>query len=313
MSEGLQVKTAGPLSTVQDAGRFGWQRFGVSVSGAFDSTYLAVANRLVGNAPGDVAIEMTLRGDSYVVTAKSCRIALAGDFALSIDGEPAAAWRSHRLVQGQALKLGGAKRDLRGYLAVAGGFALAPTLGSLATHVRTGIGGFNGRALKSGDVLPLLRESAEARREAALDVGLLPERSGPIRVVLGPQDDHFTAAGIATFLDSAYAVTGESDRVGYRLSGAKIEHRSGYNIISDGIPTGAVQVPGSGEPIVLMIDRQTTGGYPKIATVITPDVARLAQVRPGEQLRFRAVSLEQARSILAEHRQCLARLEPSLL
>jgi biotin-dependent carboxylase-like uncharacterized protein len=313
VSEGLQVKTAGPLSTLQDAGRFGWQRFGVSVSGAFDSTYLALANRLVGNAPTDAAIEMTLRGDSYVVTAESCRVAVAGDFALGIDGEPAAVWQSHRLVRGQVMKVGGAKRDLRGYLAVEGGFALAPTLGSLSTHVRTGVGGFNGRALKSGDVLPLLQPRAETRREAALDSDLLPERAGAVRVVLGPQDDHFTPAGIATFFANSYEVTRESDRIGYRLSGPKIEHARGYNIISDGIPTGAVQVPGSGEPIVLMIDRQTTGGYPKIATVITPDVARLAQVRPGDQLRFQAVSLEQARGILAEHRRHLAALQPSLL
>jgi len=233
------------------------------------------------------------------------RLAVAGDATVTIGDAPAAAWRSHTLHRGQVLRVRVLKRDTRGYVAVAGGIALPPVLGSVATHVRTGLGGIEGRKLKVGDRLPLAQATAEGS-DRAFDPALLPPRDGTLRVLLGPQDDCFTAAGIATFLSAEYTITREADRMGYRLDGPAIEHAKGYNIVSDGIPLGAVQVPGAGQPIVMLVDRQTTGGYPKIATVIAPDVAALAQLRPGAKVRFRAVTMAEA---LAARRELLAWLD----
>jgi 5-oxoprolinase (ATP-hydrolysing) subunit C len=303
MSAALRVVGAGPMSSVQDAGRVGWQRYGVAPAGAFDPLYLAVANALVGNPPAMAGVEFTLMGDTYVVEAESACLAVAGDAAVSIDEQPAEAWRSYRLARGQKLRVRALKQDARGYLTIAGGLALAPVLGSVATHVRTGLGGVEGRKLKAGDVLPLAQSAAPPGPERRFDPVLLPPRSTTLRVLLGPQDDYFSPGGIETFASSEYTVTREADRMGYRLEGPPIAHAKGYNIVSDGIPLGAVQVPGSGQPIVMMVDRQTTGGYPKIACVIAPDVAALAQVKPGHKLRFRAIGAPEA---LAARREMAA-------
>jgi 5-oxoprolinase (ATP-hydrolysing) subunit C len=312
VSAALRVAAAGPLSTVQDRGRIGWQRYGVSPAGAFDWLYLAVANALVGNPPAAPGIEFTLMGDAYVVEAESARLAVAGDAAVSIDDQPAEPWRSYRLARGQKLRVRALKQDARGYVAVAGGVALAPVLGSIATHVRTGLGGVEGRKLKAGDLLPLAVEAAPPGPERRFDPALLPARSSTLRVLLGPQDDYFTAEGIETFLSAEYTVTREADRMGYRLEGPAIAHAKGYNIVSDGIPLGAVQVPGSGQPIVMMVDRQTTGGYPKIACVIAPDVAALAQVKPGHKLRFRAIDANEALAARREMADWIAALTQRL-
>ncbi len=299
MTAGLKVLSAGPLSMIQDGGRHGYQRYGVSVAGAFDPLRLAAANALVGNAAAEGGIELTMTGDTYEVAADSVRIALAGDFAVTIDGEPAAPWRSHTLGRGQVLKVGAAREGLRGYVAVAGGFDLVPQLGSVATHVRNRLGGLDGGKLKAGDLLPLRLAAAPAAADRALDPALLPRRNLTLRVVPGPQDGHFSPDQIATFLGGAWTIGRESDRMGCRLEGPVIGHAKGFNIISDGIPLGAVQVPGSGQPIILLPDRQTAGGYPKIACVIRPDIAVLAQARPGDVVRFQAVTAEAA---LAAHR-----------
>ena len=294
---GLRVTQPGPYSTVQDAGRFGSQRFGISPAGAADPVLLAIANALVGNPAGAAAIESTLMGDAYEVAAESARIAVAGDVALKIDGEAAAPWRSHRLACGQKLRIGACRNGLRFYVAVQGGIAIAPVLGSRSTHVRTGIGGIEGRRLKAGDMLPLAQDAVAMRDEVRFDPANLPAPPERLRVVLGPQDDYFTADGVATFLASDYTVARDADRMGCRLEGPAIRHAKGHNIISDGIPLGGIQVPGNGQPIVLMRDRQTTGGYPKIACMIGPDVAQLAQKRPGEIVRFTAVSPAEAQAI----------------
>jgi biotin-dependent carboxylase-like uncharacterized protein len=302
MSAALRIAAAGPYSTLQDRGRFGYQRFGVSPAGAFDPLRLAAANALVGNPPDQAAIEITMLGDTYEIAADGARLALAGDFALQIDGAPAEPWRSFRLSRGQRFKIGMAKRGLRGYVAVEGGFAVAPTLGSLSTHVRTGIGGLGGAKLKAGDILPLARADASARAEAILDPALWSTPRRELRVVLGPQDDCFAAEAQATLFSSEYEVTRDADRMGYRLDGPKIAHAKGFDIVSDGMPLGAVQIPGTGTPILLLVDRQSAGGYPKIATVISPDIALLAQTRPGDKLRFRAVDAREARAAALDFR-----------
>jgi 5-oxoprolinase (ATP-hydrolysing) subunit C len=305
MNAVLEVVAAGPGSTLQDHGRFGYQRFGVSTAGAADPLLLAAANALVGNAAFEGAVEFTLVGDTYAVAAESCRMAVAGDAAVTIDDRPALAWTSHRLARGQRVRVGALASGARGYLAVAGGFQAEPVLGSVSTHLRSGLGGFTGGRLGSGDRLPLKLPEAPPEPERTLDPRRLPERSNILRVVLGPQQSHFTEAGLASFLSGEFTVTAEADRMGYRLDGPTIEHARGFNIISDGIPLGAIQVPGTGKPIVLLADRQTTGGYPKIACVVAPDVAALAQLRPGARLRFRAISVEEG---TAAHRAFAERI-----
>jgi biotin-dependent carboxylase-like uncharacterized protein len=296
----LLVKSCGPMTSIQDAGRIGWQRFGVSSSGAMDRLALAAANALVGNAPGAAGIEFMLMGGSFAAEGGSVRIAVAGaPCAVTADGKPLAPMTSLTLHASETLTVGPAQSCVYAYLAVAGGLALTPQLGSLSLQPRAGIGGLGGRALQPGDHLPLVLAEAPAVPELALDSVPLDPRSS-VRVVLGPQDDYFSLEGIETFLASHYTVSREADRMGYRLTGARIAHARGFNIVSDGIVAGSIQVPGSGEPIVMMADRQTTGGYPKLATVVSADLRLVAQRRSGETIRFQKVTIEEAQRVARE-------------
>jgi biotin-dependent carboxylase-like uncharacterized protein len=308
----LEVIDPGPQATLQDAGRYGYQRFGVTPAGAIDAVSHRAANALVGNPPTAGVIEFAMVGGEYLCAAESARVAVTGgSFGVSLDGRPQGAWRTITLARGQRLRIGRAENAARGYLAVAGGFQVEPVLGSVSTHARSGIGGHaggveGGRALASGDRLRLAQARAPDGPDRAIDPQeILARRRLPVRVVLGPQDDHFTPEGIATLLSGSYTVTQEADRMGYRLAGPEIAHRAGYNIISDGVAIGSVQVPGSRQPIVLLADRQSTGGYPKIATVIGPDLPTLAQLPPGATIRFEAVDLDQAHAAAVDHRRFL--------
>ena len=301
----LLVEDCGPMTSLQDSGRVGWQRFGVSNSGAMDRLALGAANALVANPPGMAGIEFVLLGGSFTVEGGTARVALAGaPFALTLDGERVPSHASLTLRPGQRLSVAPAPAGVYAVLAVAGGFDLPEALGSRSLHPRAALGGLDGRPLRSGDRLPLA--VAEAPIGPELEMAPLPlEPDALIRVVLGPQADHFSDDAVAAFLSATYRVTQEADRMGYRLTGLKIPHARGFNIVSDGIATGSVQVPGSGEPIVLMADRQTTGGYPKIATAITADHRVLAQRRPGDPVRFAAVDVRAAQA-LARERATLA-------
>jgi 5-oxoprolinase (ATP-hydrolysing) subunit C len=304
----LLVKTCGPMTSLQDFGRVGWQRHGVGRSGAMDRLALAAANTLAGNPPVAAAVEFMLLGGTFTLEGGSARVAVAGaSAAVSLDGGPVRPMTSVTMRPGQTLVVGVAQAGVYAYLAVAGGFALPPQLGSLSLHARARIGGFAGRPLQEGDRLPLGVAQAPAGDELELDA--LPlDLDAPIRVVLGPQDDYFTADGIETFLSETYRVSPQADRMGYRLAGPLIAHAQGYNIVSDGIVAGSVQVPGAGEPIVMMADCQTTGGYPKIATVISADLRIMAQRRPGSPVRFQAISVEEAQRLARERAQRLAGL-----
>ncbi|NNM73658.1 biotin-dependent carboxyltransferase family protein [Enterovirga aerilata] len=303
----LIVRSCGPMTSLQDAGRVGWRRFGVSSSGAMDRLALAHANVLVGNGPGAAGIEMTLMGGLYEAADEMVRLAVAGaPAAVSAAGRPVAPGTSVTLKPGETLSVGPAQAGVFMYLAVAGGLAVPPELDSLSLHPRAGIGGLHGRPLRAGDELPL-RDIAPAGPELALDPVLL-DPDAPIRVVLGPQADYFGEEAVAAFLDTSYVVSPEADRMGYRLAGPPIAHLHGFNIVSDGIVAGSVQVPGSGVPIVMMVDHQTTGGYPKIATVITPDLRILAQRRPGAPVRFRAIPIEEAQELARAYADCIANL-----
>jgi 5-oxoprolinase (ATP-hydrolysing) subunit C len=288
----LVVKACGPMTTLQDRGRIGYQRFGVSPSGAMDPRALAMANALVGNPPETAAIEFMNLGGAFTSTS-DLHLALAGaGAAWSLDGAPLPPQSSVLLHEGETLEVGNARSGTFAYLAVAGGFALEPRLGSLSLHLRSRLGGLDGAPLKAGDRLPC-RAAAQSGEPMQLALEA-HEEGGPIRVMLGPQDDYFTPAAIRTFLESEFTISPQADRMGFQLTGPQLAHAKGFNIVSDGIVDGHVQVPGSGQPIVLMRDRQTTGGYPKIATIISADLPRFAQLRPGSAVTFRAVERDEA-------------------
>lgn len=305
----FEVLDPGMLTTVQDRGRYGYQRYGVPVSGAMDSFALRAANRLVANPDTAAALEMTLLGPRLRVLAATT-IALAGaDLGAVIDGQPLPLWESVSVHEGAALWFQGPRDGIRGYLAVAGGIDVPIILGSRSTYLRSRLGGLEGRALVSGDVLEGVQTAAPGgHRTFPADQRPAYGHDHPLRVVLGPQDDRFTSEGLLTFFCSTYQVTPQSDRMGCRLTGPPIEHRAGPDIVSDGSPLGAVQVAGDGMPIVLMADRGTAGGYTKIATVISADVARLAQATPGDRVHFQPVTVEEAHEILRERERMLETL-----
>lgn len=302
MSGNLHIIQPGLRTTIQDLGRIGAQRLGIPVSGALDPIALRAANIVVGNAQSTAGLEMAALGPTLEVEAESIRVAVAGGSAvMSIvcrDGSSREVQQleSTRLVQGDKLRIGAIIGSAVAYLAIEGGFSLTPFLGSFSTYVRGGFGGFHGRALIAGDRLPLAVASVRARTEQRLANTPALQPSASLRVVLGPQADYFTPDAIAAFLGSPYVVTREADRMGLRLEGPRLAHSKGYNIISDGIAPGSVQVPGSGQPIVLLADRQTTGGYPKIATVISADLADLGRLLPGTAVRFKAITVAEAQT-----------------
>lgn len=313
MSAALRVLVPGPLTTLQDGGRQGWLRFGLPPSGAMDKVALATANALVGNPADTGALEITMGPAAFRVEAGSTRIAFAGGEAnLTIDGKPALLDRSHSLAAGAELRLSLLRRGLRLYLAVRGGFLAAPVFGSTATNLRAGIGGFAGRAIAAGDELPI-RGGAIAEPELRLPFGLAPPSHPRLRVVPGPQTEYFTADALATLLSAEYAITPQADRMGYRLAGPRLAHAKGFNSISDAVAPGCIQVPGEGQPIIMMADRQTTGGYPKLATIISADLPALAQRRPGDKLRFEEIGLDAAREARRLLRDWLSQLPGRLL
>jgi biotin-dependent carboxylase-like uncharacterized protein len=307
----LLVKACGPRTSLQDRGRAGFQRFGVSLSGGMDTWALCSANLLVGNAAGAAAIEFMLLGGSFVLDEGERWISVTGaPCSASLDREPVRPSTAVRMRAGQSLTIGPMQKGVYAYLAVEGSFDVPPQLGSRSLHQRARLGGFHQRALLEGDELPL---GSSVPAVAPRNLPPVPlESTQPVRVVLGPQDDFFTAAGIETLLSGTFTVTQEADRMGYRLAGPRIEHASDYNIVSDGIVSGSVQVPGSGEPIVMMADRQTTGGYPKIATVISADLRVFAQRRPGDRVRFAAVTITQAQDLARVRARLMAALPAAM-
>ena len=290
----LEVLQCGPATSIQDSGRRGWARFGISSSGAADPRALAAANALAGNVAGTEAIEFVLVGGSFEVRGGVARMALAGArMPIRIDGQRVPDHTSFLLEPGQRLDIGAAKDGVYSILAVHGGLDIAPWLGSKSLHRRARIGGLDGRPLSSGSQIPLVLDSPVCTDQFAMKP-LTLAADEPLRVVLGPQQSFVTETGLATFLESSFAISSEVDRMACRLSGPAIELARGFNIVSDGIVAGSVQIPGSGKPIVMLADRQTVGGYPKVATIVTADQRFLAQSRPGQQVRFRAVTIEEA-------------------
>lgn len=295
--ETIKILDAGLLTTVQDLGRYGFQRYGVSASGVMDEYSAKIANKLVGNKVGEAVLETTLKGVQIEFLQSTAVAITGGNCDVTLNGTKIELWQSYLVNRGDILKMGICRSGLRNYLAFAGGIDVPIIMNSKSTNLKAKVGGFNGRKLMTGDVLSVGVGSLEA--PLTLNKHYIPTYSKDIKVgvILGQQDDYFTEAGIKTFLNETYTVTQESDRMGIRLSsisGAIIEHKNGADIISDGITFGAIQVPGSGQPIVMMADRQTTGGYTKIGNVISSDLAKLAQATPGTKVKFVEYTLEQA-------------------
>ena len=291
----LGIVTPGGAATLQDFGRPGYGRYGVPEAGAMDRLALRLANCIVGNAETEACIEFAMVGGTYAAPESGCRIALAGDFVATVGGVAIDPYNAVDLAPRERLTVGSARSGVYGYLAVAGGVDVEPVLGSRSVHVRSGLGG---GALMPGTSLPLRRAAPSPGALLALDRALWPVAEGPVRVVWGPQDDLFTERGKADFLRGPYRAGLRSDRMGYRLEGPPVEHAGDFNIVSDGIVLGSIQVPGNRQPIVLLADRQSTGGYPKIATIVAPDIRRLVQRGLLAPLRFEAVSLDEADAIL---------------
>ena len=310
----LEIAEPGIFTTVQDRGRYGYQRYGVPVSGAMDEFALRAANLLVGNDQGASGLEITVLGPEIRFLAAT-RIAITGgDLSPQLNGEPLPRWITSEVPEGAVLSFHGMQDGMRAYLAIRGGVDVPLVMGSRSTYVRGAIGGLEGRALRKGDVLSALPSEKmtgdERRLHDSYDVPVYGEHH-EVRVVLGPQDSSFGQEAIDTLLASTYVVSLDSDRMGYRMEGPAIQHQAGPDIVSDGSPLGAVQVPGDGVPTILMADRGTTGGYAKIATVIGADIGNLAQSVPGQTATFNAVSVDEAHAALREREATLSAIKGS--
>ncbi|MGE4277569.1 MAG: biotin-dependent carboxyltransferase family protein [Lawsonibacter sp.] len=303
---GLQVISPGPLTSVQDEGRFGHQRIGMSPAGAMDLHSMRLANLLVDNCLGEAVLEMTFLGAKLQFTQDNVFALTGADMGATLDGVPVPLGQAWPAKAGSVLQLGSARTGCRGYLAIAGGLDVPLLYGSKSTLLRSSLGGFQGRKLAAGDLIPFAAPRSTLPNLAIRRLPPQPpiSRSVTVRVILGPQEDRFTKEGLDTFFNSTFSVSEKSDRMGYRLTGPKVEHSTDANIISDGIPLGAVQIPGSGEPIIMMSEHQGSGGYTKIANVISVDIPLVAQCPPGASIRFQAVTVEQAQALyLAQQAQ----------
>ncbi|OWZ82849.1 biotin-dependent carboxyltransferase family protein [Natranaerobius trueperi] len=312
MIDTIKVIHPGMFTTVQDLGRYGYQAYGMPVAGAVDSYALRVGNALLNNPDNTAGLEMTIMGPKLEFL-KDTMIAITGaDLGAKLNGVFCPSWEAIYVKAGDVLTFSGLRTGCRGYLTVAGGILVPEIMESKSTYTRAAIGGFEGRSLQKEDFLKTKKLEVLPTERNGLQVPktLIPSYDSKIslRVVSGPQEDHFTEAGIETLLSSEYNVTNEADRMGYRLEGPKIEHQDGADIISDGIPIGAVQVPGHGFPIVMLNDRQTTGGYTKIATVISTDLKRIGQGKPGDKVTFESITQEEATGILKEEETAIKRI-----
>lgn len=313
----LEVLAPGAFASMQDFGRRGYRRIGVPWAGVLDARLMRIANALVGNAASAPVVECFDGGQQFVARGGAVRVAVAGDAEIEAEhgGERRvlAAWRSLTLADGDVLRI---RRMARSRIAIVAveGLVLPAVLGSASTYARAALGGIDGRALAAGVRLPA---APPAERPEQMLATLPPVAGGPIRVVAGPQAEHFSDAALAAFVQAEYRVTTDADRMGVRLEGPALVHRGAREIVSDATVPGSIQVPGNGQPIVLLADAQTAGGYAKVGTVIGADLARLAASRPGQMLRFAWVDAAEgerlARAAEADTRALVAALRPLLV
>ena len=309
----ITLNAVGPGATIQDAGRFGLLRFGVTPAGPMDPFAFAAANLALGNQPGAAAIEVAPGG-----IALSCDMPLAlafvgGGFRWTRDDQALPSAARVTLRPGETLRAKAGSWGQWCYLALPGGIDVPLVMGSRATHTRSGLGGLGGRVLVPGDRLMPCGGTAAVVDDAEIPAGWLKPTGAPLRVLLGPQDDHFTSEAVAAFLDTSWTLAAAADRMAYAFEGPVLQHARDFNIVSDGVALGAVQVAGNGKPLVLMADRQPTGGYAKIAHVCRADIGHLAQLRPGQSCRFISETAEKARRALIALDETLAGVPERLI
>lgn len=304
---GLVIRKPGVCTSIQDNGRFGYQGSGFSTNGVMDHRAYTIANLLVENDPNACVLEFALAGPMLRFTTNSIIAITGGDFSPTIDNEPVPSYAALMVKRGSILRFGAAKLGCYGYLAIAGDSMRIPeVMGSRSTNIKCEFGGWKGRILAVGDYLPFVTKSVDflpnmaSHRLERDSFYAFEQDEVVIRVVPGPQEYMFTEEGIATFYGEAYTTTTKCDRMGYRLDGPAITAKSGSDIISDGIAFGAVQIPSHGRPIIMLADRQTTGGYAKIGTITSIDIPKLVQRPPGSKIRFKAVSVQEAQRLLRE-------------
>ena len=313
---GILIRKPGVATTVQDTGRFGYMGSGFSPSGVMDRRALRLANLLVDNDPDDCVLEFALAGPTLRFTTDTF-IALTGaDFSARLDGAEAPLYRALPVHRGSKLSFGAPRRGVYGYIAFAGGsLSVAKVMGSRSTNLKCSLGGWHGRTLAPNDYIPFAQKETDylpmqASHELPYDdIYPKPGEIVELRVIPGPQEELFTDAGIKTFYEQTFETTVKSDRMGYRLDGPAIETIAGSDIISDGIAFGAVQVPSHGRPIIMLADRQTTGGYAKIATVASVDIPKLVQSTPGTAISFKRISVGEAQCLYREQEKYYAHLE----
>ena len=298
----MEILSPGILTSIQDLGRYGYGRYGVATSGALDPFSLRIANLLVGNRPDQAGLETMLLGPAIRVLADIVVAVTGGNLQPLVNKRPIEMWRSHNLKKDDILSFGSMVSGLRAYVAVAGGFQITPVMGSRSTNLPSGFGGFQGRALEKNDILTC----AKLRRQPQTQTRIFNEawipyytNSWSLRIIWGPHDDHFPDESRASFLSAAYKMSSDSDRTGIRLEGRILRKKPDIpaSIISEGVIAGSIQIPGDGKPIIIL-GETVTGGYRKIATVISADLPSLGQIKPGDTVRFSAVSLDEARQAL---------------
>ena len=297
------VTHPGIMSSIQDRGRLGYRAFGMPVSGVMDRYAYTMANILAGNGRDEAVVEMTLRGGRFTFSSEAYVAVCGADMQAKLNGKKIRNWSGFYVPADSELAFGYALTGCRAYLAFSGGIVVPQVMGSRSTYLRAGLGGYHGRALQAGDVLEIARVESLPVRPNELARQAVPAYGNDLRlrVILGPQDDLFTEGAVATFLNSPYTISPRNDRMGYLLEGQALTHKGGPDIVSDALCPGAIQVPGSGMPIIMMADCQTTGGYAKIATVIGPDLAKLAQAKAGDRVSFVACSdAEAVAALIAE-------------
>lgn len=311
---GIEIQQSGLYTSVQDFGRIGYQDVGFSVCGAMDKKSLAIGNLLVGNKEDEAGLEITLIGPKIKFTEENFIAITGGDLNPKLNGEQVSMYKAILVKKDDILSFENAKIGSRAYIAFCGGLEIEKVMGSKSTNVKCSLGGYKGRVLKEEDFIKFSSPKSYLPNYLSrkLDFKLKEEQEIVLRVILGPQDDAFTNKGIITFLSEKYEVTNEFDRMGCRLDGPEIEHKSSADIISDGIVLGSIQVPSHGKPIIMLSDRQTTGGYTKIATVISVDIEKLAQCKTGDKIRFEEISLEKAQQIYRDEIEKMKELKKEI-
>ena len=306
----LVVEAPGLFTTVQDLGREGFGPIGVSASGAADPISVRIGNRLVGNPKGAAALEMTLVGGAFTFERAAVIAATGADFGPSLDGVAMPMWTSIEIREGETVRFVASSSGARAYLCIRGGIAVEPFLGSASTHVLRGLGGFEGRALRKGDGVEVGATNSLFRKRSLSAKAL--ERLQPrkvIRVTDGPQSDWFAESARKALCGNTFRMSEQSNRLGIRLEGPPIQLEASREMITEGVSLGAIQVPPSGQPIILFVEQQTTGGYPKIANVISADLHSLGQLRPRDEIRFERIEMSEARSLLIQQEALLASKE----